>query len=207
MKLSKSIDIVRSYNYHKRMSIDQAVKKLRRYYVRQKRLPSYQEMADLFGYKSKNASLFLAKKLIEAGILGKDEKGKLFPRKLFAIPHLGTIKAGLPMPAFDAHDDSIDIYNFLHDVTGDVYFLTVSGDSMIEAHIEEGDRVIVDKNKEPRDGDIVAAVVDNEWTIKYLEKRNGSVALVPANKKYPIIYPKESLFIGGVVISVIRKYH
>jgi len=189
------------------MTIELAAKRLRKFYLFERRLPTYEEMALLFGFNAKSSAHDLIKKLIQANILGKDTKGKLFPKELFAIPHLGTIKAGLPMPAFDSRNDSIDVYRYLQNATGDVYFLTVSGDSMIDAFIADGDKVIVDKHREPIDGDIVAAVVDNEWTIKYFEKKNGKVALVPANKNYTIIYPKESLFIGGVVISVIRKYH
>jgi SOS-response transcriptional repressor LexA len=78
---------------------------------------------------------------------------------------------------------------------------------MIDALIGEGDKIIVDPSREAKNGDIVAAIVDNEWTVKYFYRRNGKVELVPANKQYPVIYPKESLEIGGVVISVIRKYY
>ena len=189
------------------MKLDDAIKRLRKFYRFEKRLPTYEEMTELFGFSSKNASFKLIAKLIEAGILEKGDKGKLLPKNLFAIPHLGTIKAGYPMPAFEAHHDNIDLFRYLYDVQGEIYFLTVSGDSMIEALIGEGDKIIVDPNRIAKNGDIVAAIVDNEWTVKYYYKRNGKVELVPANKNYPVIYPKESLEIGGVVISVIRKYH
>lgn len=189
------------------MQADRAVLQLRRFYRKHKRLPTYEEMMMLFGFSSKNASFYLVNKLIDAGILEKGEKGKLLPKNLLNIPHLGTIKAGYPMQAFENHDDSIDVFNYIHDVTGDIYFLTVSGDSMIDAGIHEGDKIIVDPDREPIHGDIVAAIVDNEWTVKYFYNRNGKIELVPANKKYPIIYPREELKIGGVVISVIRKYH
>lgn len=111
------------------------------------------------------------------------------------------------MPAFETHHDNIDLFRYLYDVQGEIYFLTVSGDSMIDALIGEGDKIIVDPNRTPLNGDIVAAIVDNEWTVKYYFRRNGEIELVPANKNYPIIRPKQSLEIGGVVISVIRKYH
>lgn len=189
------------------MKLDNAIQHLRKFYRLEKRLPTYEEMSTLFGFSSKNASFKLVNKLVEAGILEKGDKGKLLPKNLFAIPHLGTIKAGYPMPAFEAQHDNIDLYRYLYDVQGEIYFLTVSGDSMIDALIGDGDKIIVDPNRQPMNGDIVAAIVDNEWTVKYFYKRNGKVELVPANKNYPIIYPKESLEIGGVVISVIRKYH
>lgn len=189
------------------MNLQAAVVKFRKFYRTNRRLPSYQEICEIFNYSSKNASVYLVNKLIEKGILEKDQKGKLLPRKLFHIPHLGTIKAGYPQMADEVPDESIDFYEFILATPGDMYFLTVSGDSMIEAFIADGDQVIVDRNKEPRLGDIVAALVDGEWTIKYYERLDGQVVLVPANKNYPIIYPKEQLTIGGVIVSVIRKYH
>ncbi len=189
------------------MTLDFAIKKIRNFYRLEKRLPTYEEMNTLFGVASKNASFKIVNKLVEAGFLEKGDKGKLLPKNLFAIPHLGTIKAGYPMPAFEAHHDNIDLFRYLYDVQGEIYFLTVSGDSMVDALIGEGDKIIVDPNRSPINGDIVAAIVDNEWTVKYYFKRNGEVELVPANKHYPIIRPKQSLEIGGVVISVIRKYH
>ena len=77
---------------------------------------------------------------------------------------------------------------------------------MIEAHIDDGDKVIIDPNRTVKNGDIVAAIVDNDWTIKYYHNIEGRIELRPANKKYPIIYPQESLVIGGVLRAVIRKY-
>ncbi len=78
---------------------------------------------------------------------------------------------------------------------------------MIEEGIHDGDLVIVEKGRQPQNGDVVAACVDNDWTIKYFHRRDGEALLVPANSDYPVIRPKHSLQIGGVVISVIRKYH
>lgn len=188
------------------MDIDKAIAKLRKFYKQQRRLPSYQEICDMFGYSSKNAAVYLVNKLIEAGILEKDEKGKLLPKKLFHIPHLGIIKAGYPTPGESSLGDSIDFYEYLLDMPGDIFSLTVHGDSMIEEGIHDGDIVIVEKDAQPRNGDVVAAVVDGEWTVKYFQRKDGNVYLIPANPNYPVIAPRESLIIGGVVASVIRKY-
>ena len=78
---------------------------------------------------------------------------------------------------------------------------------MIEAGIHEGDLVLVDRLQKVKIDDIVVANVDGEWTLKYYQKHAGQIVLVPANKNYKPIYPKQSLEIAGVVISVIRKYH
>src|SRR4051812_21759080 len=93
---------IRNCNIFIFMKTDQAVKKLRKFYRMEMRLPTYEEMMYLFGYSTKSAVSYMIDRLLEAGILEKGDKGKLLPKKLFAIPHLGTIKAGYPMPALDA---------------------------------------------------------------------------------------------------------
>lgn len=84
--------------------------------------------------------------------------------------------------------------------------LEVDGDSMIEAHIEEGDMVLVEKTNQARDGEIVIAEVDGEFTMKYLRKVGNKIWLEPANKKYRPIYPTHSLNVIAVLKTVIRKY-
>jgi repressor LexA len=86
------------------------------------------------------------------------------------------------------------------------YLVTVSGDSMIEAGIMPGDIVVVERGRDAKNGDIIIAEVDNEWTMKYFEKIGQKVRLIPANKKYKPIIPKHELNIGGVVVSTVRKY-
>lgn len=189
------------------MNLDTAIQKFRTFYARNRRLPTHEEICQLFNYSSKFSSLYLVKKLIEAQVLEKDKKGRLSPKQLFAIPQLGTIRAGGPTPAEMLHDSSIDLYEYILNMPGAIFSLVVRGDSMIGEGITEGDIVIVEKGREPRNGDVVAACVDNEWTVKYFQREKSIVALLPANPKYQAIYPRESLFIGGVVISVIRKYH
>lgn len=85
--------------------------------------------------------------------------------------------------------------------------LTVSGDSMIDAGIQPGDLVLIEKGRNPKSNDIVIAQVDGEWTLKYyIKDRKDGVRLEPANKKYQTIIPKQSLVIGGVVRAVVRRY-
>ena len=84
--------------------------------------------------------------------------------------------------------------------------LEVDGDSMIDAGIHPGDTVIVERGRTPKQGDIVIAEVDHEWTMKYFERHGGRVTLKAANKKYPTITPTEELKIVAVIRAVIRRY-
>ena len=77
---------------------------------------------------------------------------------------------------------------------------------MIEAHIEKRDMVLVEKTNQAKDGDIVIAEVDGEFTMKYFRKNGAKVWLEPANKNYKPIYPEHSLNINAVLKAVIRKY-
>ena len=77
---------------------------------------------------------------------------------------------------------------------------------MVDAGIHQGDLVIVERGRAPKDRDIVIAQVDGEWTMKYYEKHGDQIKLIAANKKYSPIIPKRELVVGGVVTAVIRKY-
>jgi len=78
---------------------------------------------------------------------------------------------------------------------------------MIEKGIMPGDLVIIEKGREPKNGDIVIAEVDREWNLKYFKRDGNAVVPEAANPKYPIIRAKSELRVGGVVTAVIRKYH
>ncbi|OGG03576.1 repressor LexA [Candidatus Gottesmanbacteria bacterium RBG_16_37_8] len=190
------------------MEIEEAVQKIRSFFQSQKRLPSYQEICHLFGFASKQSSFRLAKKLIENGILKKDDKGRLVPNKLFsALPLAGVIAAGMPTEVSEQLLDSLSFDDYLVKRPASSYLLRVSGDSMDEAGIHDGDLVVVEKERKPREGDVVVAFIDNEFTLKYFRIKDKRVVLVAANKKYPVLYPRDSLTIFGTVVAVVRKYH
>lgn len=178
-----------------------------KFYRKRRRMPSYAEMMELLGFKSKNAVFKLVKKLEAEKFLSKDEKGKLIPHNLYGeIRVLGQVEAGFPSPAEEELADTMNLDEFLIKNKEATYMLKISGDSMKDAGIMPGDMVLVDRSLRPADGDIVIAEVDNKWTIKYFRKRGGKIYLEPANAKYPIIYPEEELKIAAVVKAVIRKY-
>jgi SOS regulatory protein LexA len=181
--------------------------KIVRFYERERRMPSYQEIMSLVGFKSKNAVFKLVEKLCEEGVVTKDGQGRLIPAQSFGdIPLLGLVQAGNPTQVDPDTLDTMSLDGYLISDREKTFLLEVKGDSMIEAHIEEGDLVVAVRTSSARDGDIVVAEVDGEWTLKYYKESKGKRWLLPANKNYAPIYPKESLRIAAVVRGVIRKY-
>lgn len=180
---------------------------LRRFYRCNRRLPTYSEMCRIFGYSSKNAAFRLARKLIDEGYIEKDGVGRLIPRTdRFGLPLAGYVQAGYPSPAEEELVDTLSLDEYLIDKPEASFLLKVSGDSMVDAGILEGDLVIVERGCAPKNGDIVLACVDSEWTLKHLYRRGGQYELVAANPKYPVIRPEGELTLGGVVRAAIRRY-
>ncbi len=181
--------------------------KIEVFYAKMKRMPTYSEMMKLFGFKSKNAVYRIVTKLIEAGVVAKDHLGRLIPAQSFGeLQVLGLIKAGFPSPAEETVRETMSLDDFLIEKKDKTYMLEVDGDSMIDAHIEKGDMVIVEQTNQAKDGEIVIAEIDGEFTMKYFRKEGSKIWLEPANKKYKPLYPTEDLKINAVVKAVIRKY-
>lgn len=187
--------------------LKERVKALMLFYKDNERMPSYSEMGRIMGIKSKNAVFKLVSKLEGLGIIKKDEKGRLIPLSLKEnIKVLGTVEAGFPSPAEEELVDTISLDRFLINNPDSTFMLRVSGDSMSGAGILPGDMVLVDRSILPKNGDIVVAQVDGEWTMKFLRRRGESITLIPANDRYRPIRPKRELNIAGVVTAVVRKY-
>lgn len=177
------------------------------FYKKHKRMPVYREIMSILGFKSKNAVYKLINKLVEEGMIEKDKNGKLIPKKLFGeVSMLGLVKAGFPSTAEEQILDTMSLDDFLIEKKEATYLLEVDGDSMIDAHIADGDLVIAERTNKAKDGDIVIAEVDGEWTMKYYKEKAGRAWLEPANKNFKPIYPTESLTIAAIVKGVIRKY-
>ncbi len=181
--------------------------KIESFYLENKRMPTYSEMMNLFGFKSKNAIFKIVNKLLEAGVVAKDHLGRLIPAESFGeIPMLGYVTAGLPASVEEELTDKIKLDDLLIQNKSLTYMLEVDGDSMIDAHIEKGDMVLVEKTNQAKDMQIVIAEVDGEYTMKYFCKEGNKVWLQPANKNYKPIYPENSLNVIAILKAVIRKY-
>jgi SOS regulatory protein LexA len=181
--------------------------KLQSFYRRHKRMPGYSEMCDLFGFASKNAVAKVVDKLVDAGVVRKDARGKLVPQALGdEIPLVGYIEAGFPTPAEEQALDHVTMDELLLGSREKLYLLRVKGESMIDAGIYEGDLLLVERDASAKVGDIVVANMDGDWTVKYLREKRGKKYLEAANGDYPDLHPEHSLEIGGVVRSVVRTY-
>ena len=172
------------------------------------RMPTYEEMLTLLAVRSKSVVDFWMNKLLEEGILEKDKKGHLtFINPLVGVPLAGAVSAGFPSPAEEELRDviSFDEYLVAHPETS--FLLSVTGDSMAGAGIMEKDLVIIERGRQPKDGDIILAEVDGNWTMKYFRKKGRTITLEAANPVYPPIVPQTELRIAGVVTALVRKYH
>lgn len=198
---------IRTLNYEQSFTMENKyLTKVKSFYKKYRRLPTYSEMAHLLGFSSKNAAFKVAQKWIQDGIFQKINNRLSPTAQFFSIPLLGVIKAGYPILA-DENKSYLTIDEYLINDPNETFLLKVSGDSMVEAGIFEGDLVIVENNNRAQMGDIVLAEIDREWTIKYLKQDNKKLFLEPANKNYPPLYPKRELKIRGVVKGVVRKLY
>jgi repressor LexA len=187
--------------------INSRIRGISRFYHQEGRMPSFSEIGEMAGLRSKNAVYKLVNKLEQLKVLERDRKGRLIPGSIAApVKILGTVEAGFPSPAEEELVDTLSLDDLLIQNREATFLLKVSGDSMSGAGILPGDMVLVDKGQVPKSGDIVIAEVDGEWTMKYLRKRGESVALIPANPRYKPIRPENELKIAGVVTAVVRKY-
>lgn len=170
-------------------------------------MPSYSEIMELTGFKSRNSVFKLINKMVSHNIISKDATGRIIPGKTFhEVRILGTVEAGFPSPAEEELIDTMSLDEYLIKNKEATYMLKVSGDSMIDAGIMPGDIALVERGTNARNGDIVIAKVDEEWTIKYFRKKGSKVFLEPANKKYKPIFPEQDLEIAAIVKAIIRKY-
>jgi repressor LexA len=192
----------------KRININAVERKFASFFKEQRRMPTYSEMLPLLGVKAKSAAEYWTKKLLAKGVLEKDVKGFLKPARLsLNLPFVGNVAAGFPSPAEEELRDTISFDEYLINNHASSFILSVTGDSMIDEGIKEKDLVIVERGREPKNGDIILAEIDGNWTMKYFRKKGKKVTLEAANPKYPPISPHEELRIAGVITAVVRKYH
>lgn len=179
--------------------------------------PTLREMREHFKVRSDNSILKHLIALKQKGFIEKDDtprgigllqtvREKLSGSGGVKLPVLGFIPAGGPVLTEEYINSWITVGDDLAKSSRNYFALEVTGSSMIDAGIFEGDLVLVDMKKEPRDQDIVVALVDNENTLKRLIKKNGKAYLKAENKNYEDIHPLTELQVQGVVTAMIRRF-
>lgn len=120
----------------------------------------------------------------------------------------GGIQAGFPSPAQDYAGETIDLNRDLIQHPASTFYGRVTGDSMREEGITEGDILVIDKSIEPEDGDLAVCCLDGEFTLKRirLDRRTGKLFLIPSNRRYkPIeVTPENEFMVWGVVLYTIK---
>lgn len=180
-------------------------------------VPTLREIAAHFGYKSHRSAAAHLDALKAKGHL-KSEPGSAralrvtspiarLRSRIADIPLFGSIPAGFGEEREQEAEGcmTVDVDSIGFKPTRNTFALRVSGDSMIGRHILNGDIVVLEHGPEPRHGDIVAALIDRESTLKTFVRRNGKPFLKAENPKYPNLIPAEELVIQGVFKALIRK--
>ena len=174
----------------------------------QRRMATIREVATHFGHQSPTSVQRIFVRLKDRGILRREGRRWLFitdipPRRGLAV--LGRIAAGQPIEALETSDadERIDLGDAYDP---DVHFgLIVQGDSMIEAHILDGDIAVIRKQPTCQDGEIVAAVIDGEATLKRFFRKKGHIMLKPENSHLKPIQV-EDVEIRGVMVGLLRRF-
>ena len=176
--------------------------------------PALKDIANHIGVRSLSTAHFHLERLEDKGFIRRGEDGTieiLEPEKPelspTAIPLVGVIAAGIPIEAIE-NKTMLDLPPWMIDGRGEVFCLEVSGESMINAHICNGDIVVVRKQEVANDGEIIVALLDDgSATLKtYQRLKNGKVMLIPAN---PALSPMtlDQVRVQGKVIGVLRQMH
>lgn len=183
--------------------------------------PTYREMADALGISSTNGVADHVKALVRKGYLSKVDEGgvarglqltdlarSLRRGPVVQVPIIGRVAAGQPVLSEQNHDGIFHVDGSLVDGAGVVFALRVSGESMIDEGIHDGDLVIVRQQKTARNGDIVVARVDDEVTVKLFFRDGERIRLQPANDTLQPIWVdhRNDAAIQGKVVGVYRSY-
>ncbi len=177
-------------------------------------MPSTREIQHYFGFASQTAAMSHLRALERKGVIQRlpgKARAVVFPEELdreeiVDIPIYGRIAAGMAQDTEQERDGclSIDISSLGISRNAKTFALKVRGDSMIDAHICDGDTVILE-SREPRKGDIVAALIDGETTLKRYVVEKSKPFLRAENPDYPDLIPARELLIQGVLVALLRK--
>jgi repressor LexA len=180
-------------------------------------VPTLREIAGHFGYRSPRAAACHLEAIKRKGFLESDPRKARslritspllkLRRRITDVPLFGSIPAGFAQNREPEAEGcvSVDIESIGFKPTRNTFALRVTGDSMMGRHILDGDIVVLEHGPEPRHGDIVAALIDGESTLKTFLRKSGRPYLKAENPRYPDLVPAQELMIQGVFKALIRK--
>jgi repressor LexA len=179
--------------------------------------PSLRDIAHEFGFRSMTTAVDHVRALQKKGALASQPHRarslqvisplQSLRKRVVDIPLFGSIPAGFAEDRLQEAQGciSIDVQSLGIKPTPRTFALQVRGDSMVGRHILDGDTVILEHGVTPRVGDVVAALIDNESTLKTFIQEKGKPFLRAENPKYPRLIPAHELVIQGVMVALIRK--
>jgi repressor LexA len=179
--------------------------------------PTLREVAAHFGFRSKTAVANHIRLLRQKGMLDSEPRRARSLRVISPLARMrgrvadilvfGSIPAGLARDREQEAEGcvSVDVGSIGFQPGRNTFALRVTGDSMIGRHIIEGDIVVLEHGPEPRDGHVVAALIDGESTLKTFLHKNGKPYLKAENPRYPDLIPAQELMIQGVFRALIRR--
>lgn len=189
------------------MSDQTYLETLQDFYARHRILPSFATIGEMTGLRSKSSVAALVARLKLGRFLDTSPGNRLKPgARFFERPVADSVRAGLPQPANEQSQDVLTLDEFLIERPSKTVLVRVKGDSMIDAGVHEGDMVVVEKRPAANIGEMVIAIVDDDFTLKYLRRDKDGFLLCPANPAYPVIRARGSFEIFGVVVGLVRKY-
>lgn len=150
----------------------------------------------------KNRAIELSKDIFTNNVITTNDYNN---ENLTKIPLLGQVAAGTPILAVENYEDVYEFSENLFNRSGDLFMLTVKGESMIDAGIYNKDRIVVKKQSDANNGEIVVAMINGSATVKRFYRENGRIRLQPENSTMKPIYCLD-VDILGVVIGLIRNY-
>lgn len=178
--------------------------------------PTVRELCKIMGVKSSSTIFYYLDKLQQQGKIRKSnnknrtielvnppQKASNSKDKSNKIPLLGEVAAGDPIMAFENYDEVYEISDNLFS-SSDLFMLTIKGESMINAGILNGDKVVVKKQSTANNRDIVVAMINGSATVKRYYKESDRIRLQPENDNYKPIYSTEVIILGKV-IGLIRQ--
>src|SRR2546423_12579610 len=182
--------------------------------------PTFREIAAHFRFNSPNAALAHVQALRGKGflkslpgrarslqVLDPNRPKNRFRPRIISVPIYGSIPAGRPQDAAQEEEGCvmIDVETLGIKPTARTFGLKVRGDSMLGKHIMDGDLALIEHGVEPRSGDVVAALIDGQVTLKTFLMQRGKPYLRAENPRYPNLIPQEELQVQGVMVALVRK--